>query len=49
MCEIKYMNADFAVTGSYERTLKNRQALLEAEFEKGYVVHQTLIILLSVW
>ena len=43
MCEIKYMNADFAVTGSYERTLKNRQALLEAEFEKGYVVHQTLI------
>ena len=43
MCEIKYTNTDYTVTESYDRTLRNRQELLETELQKGYVVHQTLI------
>ena len=43
MCEIKFMNADFTVTCSYERTLRNRQVLLETALKKGFVIHQTLI------
>lgn len=43
MCEIKYASADYTVNKKYERVLRNRQALLEAELKRGIVIHQTLI------
>ena len=43
MCEIKFYGSDFVVDKNYDRLLRNRIALLEAEIPRKFVIHPTLI------
>ena len=43
MCEMKYYGGDFAVDGSYYKTLLRRQEMLAAAIPPKAVVHSTLV------
>lgn len=43
MCEMKFYNDDFRVTGEYDRKLKKRENILEEQLPKTTVIHPTLI------
>ena len=43
LCEMKFYKNDFAVDRAYDRTLRNRLALLQERLPKRVAVHMTLI------
>ena len=43
LCEMKFYKNDFAVDKAYDRTLRNRLAVLQERLPKRVVVHMTLI------
>jgi len=43
LCEMKFYKNDFAVDKAYDRTLRNRLALLQQHLPKRVAVHMTLI------
>ena len=43
MCEMKFYNEDFAVSGDYYKKIASRANKLHEELPKKYIVHSTLI------